>query len=231
MKPLAAGFYLLWLVLTLAFLVNHNMGLMNADLNWVLRPLPLVLLAFWVFFQWPAEQKRRLALPVGVLIFAGVGVAVQMPEHFTLAMILSLCGYLAYLTWAAQTVAMGYIRWLLMIPAVLGALLAGNGLWYVTTMIHEALVVYITVVSLFVVAVLLCSRVHWVAIPGAFLLALSEWLTGYNAFIGGVPNADVYALLAWYAGHFLVLHAPLWYQPPLTTPFGYSLDHEEGAPG
>lgn len=227
MNLLTAGFYILWLLLTLAVLVNHNLGLVPPELTLALYPAPLVLLALWAFYRWPEGQRRRLALPVGAFIFAGAIVAAQMPGHFTLAMVLSLCGYLAYLTWATQTVAVGQVRWLLLVPVILGALLAGHNFWYVPAMIHEALVVYIVLVTLFVVAVTLCSRVHWIAVPGALFLALSEWIAGREAFLGGLDNAGIYALLTGYAGHFLILHAPLWYQAPLITPFGYALDHDE----
>ncbi len=227
MNLLTAGFYLLWPMLTLAVLVNHNLGLAPPEVSLALYPVPLVLLALWAFYQWPVGQRRRLALPVGVLIFAGAGVAAQMPGQFTLAMVLSLCGYLAYLTWATQTVAAGQVRWLLLVPVMLGALLAGYQFWYVPAMIHEALVIYIALVTLFAMATILCSRVHWIAVPGVLFLALSEWIAGREAFLGGLENAGIYALLTGYAGHFLILHAPLWYQAPLTTPFGYALDHDD----
>lgn len=225
MNAVSSGFYLLWAVLVMAFLVTDNIALVPPEVTWILRPLPLLLLALWTAWHWPQYQQRRLALLVGVGLFAAADAVAWDAGHFTLTLVLSMCGFVAYITWAAQTVAMGQLRWMLSIPVLLGAMLATYRLWYVPGLIHEALVVYAVLVTVFVLAAILCSRVHWIAIPGAVLLALSQWIMGQQMFVGGIPHAAVYSMILWYGGHFLLLHAPLWHQPPRDTPFGYVLDH------
>ena len=228
MNKVLALFYGVWSLLVLGYILNATFGVLVAEVTWVLRPLPLVLLAGWVFYRWPKDQGRKLALILGLLLFAAGDALVFQEGYYSASLLLYMCGFLAYTIWVARGVSMDHFRWMALIPVICLALLGGYWLWWTPSLLREGMVLYVVLVTACVICVILFPRLHWVALPGVVLLALSQALMGYHNYLGDVPHATVVIMLLYYAGHFGLAHGPLWYQVPDESPLGYVTPGEVG---
>lgn len=213
----------LWAVVVVAYLVNATTGLLIAEVTAFLRPLPLFLLVGFLAWYWPEIQHRRLAMLMGMVLFALADAAANSPDNAALAMMLYWCGFLAYGLWAWQGVAMHHLRWLMLIPVICTAILFGYWLWWVPDLLREAMVVYNLTLLIMVMGVLLNNRLHWVAIPGAMLLLFSQAAMAMQTFLGGITDATLWIMVAYYFGHLSLALGLLWYREPEISPFGYTV--------
>lgn len=213
----------LWVIVVVVYLVNATTGLLIAEVTDVLRPLPLFMLVGFLAWYWPETQQRRLPLLMGMVLFALADASTRSPDNAALSMILYWCGFLAYALWAWQGVAMHHLRWILLIPVICTALLIGYWLWWVPELLREAMVAYNLTVLIMVMGVLLNSRIHWLAIPAALLLFISQAAMAMQTFLGGVADPAFWVMVPYYLGHLGLALGLLWYREPEISPFGYTV--------
>lgn len=214
-------FYTVWLVLALGYVLNMTYNWFIPEVNWVFKPLPVVLLALWVWRKTPDDALQHKPWIILALLCSAVGdVMLLMEDRFLYGLLAFLLAHLFYLRIFAQASSMAHIRWLVVMVIICGLLLGGYLLLpSVTGQLQIAVVSYMSVIGLMAIFAVLCKRVHWVAIPGVLTFLFSDLLLGYHIFVSPVAWGDQGIMGSYYAAQFLLAHSVVWYKEPLEDPF------------
>lgn len=214
-------FYTVWLVLAVGYVLNMTYNWFIPDVNWVFKPLPVVLLALWVWRKTPLDAAQHKPWIVMALLCSAVGdVLLLMDNRFLFGLCAFLIAHLFYLRIFAQASSMAHIRWLVVTVVICGLLLGGYlVLPWVSGQLQIAVVGYMAVIGLMAIFAALCKRVHWVAIPGALAFLGSDLVLGYHVLVAPVAWGDQWVMGSYYVAQFFLAHAVVWYRKPIEDPF------------
>lgn len=216
-----------WVVAVGAYLLNVQTGWFVEEVNWALRPLPLVLLTIWLIWRWPEGQRRRVLLILALLLFAAGDGAAYTVDNFLITIALYWGGLLAYSAWGWQGISMSHLRWLLLVPMICGSLLFGYWLWWVPGLQLETMILYNLALAVMALGILLNGRLHWIALFGLLSILASHASMAMDAFMQGFEFSMVWIMLAYYLGHLGLVLGVYWYREPESAPFGYTMSMED----
>ncbi|WLD57148.1 lysoplasmalogenase [Salinispirillum sp. LH 10-3-1] len=213
-------FYVIWCMAALGYVLNVYFTWFIPEVNWVLKPLPVLLLLFWVWRSVPAEEPLKLWLMVALGLSSIGDIVLLIPGQFIVGLAAFLLAHLVYLKVFAHSASMAHIRWLVIIVIICAGLLGGylilpdlNGQMYF------AVLAYMVTLGAMAIAATLCKRVHWIAIPGVLLFMFSDTVLGYSTLVSAIDNSDVVVMVSYYLAQFCLAHALIWYREPEEDPF------------
>lgn len=204
----------------MVYVLNLHFTWFITEVNWVLKPLPVVLLLVWAWRTIPEEEPLRVWVVAALGLSAVGDIVLLVPGQFILGLLAFLLAHLAYLRVFAHSASMAHIRWLIIIVVICGGLLGGYLIVpSLSGQLYVAVVAYMATLGAMAIAATLCKRVHWLAIPGVLLFMFSDTVLGYSTLVTPVDNSDVMVMVSYYLAQFCLAHALIWYREPEEDPF------------
>lgn len=217
---LVKWFYSLWFAVAVLYVLNLHFVWFVSEVNWVLKPLPVLMLLVWVWRTVAPEDPLKVWVLAALALSAVGDIVLLIPDQFVTGLVAFLLAHLAYIRVFAHASSLAYIRWLIVIVIICGGLLGAYLILpALSGTLYGAVVAYMLTIGVMAIAATLCKKVHWIAIPGVLLFMFSDTVLGYSTLVNAVEYSDVAVMVTYYLAQFCLAHSVMWYREPEEDPF------------
>lgn len=198
---------LFFFTLALLYLISLRFQPFRGD--YLLKPIPILLLALIAFTQLPTPFNTIIG--IALLLSAGgdIALAIDHDRYFVIGLGLFLLAHIAYVIGFAQQLAWQTIA---LIPIIFIAIFAGTltqRLYPHLGKLHLPVLCYIIVIGLMGVTASLFSPFNWLLVIGTLIFMVSDASIAVDKFLQPLPARDYLVMTTYYLAQFLILYALL----------------------